>query len=311
MTALTFTNWTPAFAKQCNSNLSFLAFQKTMMQSPLLLDMLNQFAPTRSGATIDTSGPGKPQAAGTRFSPTYNAIYVSREIMPQSSQNYSAAQLATVLAHELGHALLPNGSVNVGSVGRYVSGAGTNTIYSRTGTDTISGNGGTDVIIAQDGNNQIYAGSPIGVAQTIARASTATGTGVQGDLIAVGRGDNTIVGGNGNDWITPFESFANGTGGKDAIVLGGGSGTYFGGFGLVQAAGDWYNNEQIAEQRESLKRKRTGRYSGISFLEPHLIQETQMVPQFRIRPSLSPTATEMHWSESSGMRIMRYVGARG
>jgi hypothetical protein len=132
-------------------------------------------------------------------------------------------------------------------------GGGFNTVYGGTGKDTIyssnvttsaaiiNGNNGTDVIIAGDGTNEVYAGTRTSLANAIAAAATATATatGRQGDLIAVGDGNNTIVGSNGNDFITSDDSFQNGTGGNDVIVLGAGNDTYLGGIPVLQATGNW------------------------------------------------------------------------
>jgi Ca2+-binding RTX toxin-like protein len=118
-------------------------------------------------------------------------------------------------------------------------GTGKDTIYSNNATAIINGNSGTDVIIAGDGTNEIYAGVKTSLANAIAAASTATATGQKGDLIAVGDGNNTIVGTNGNDFIASDDSFQNGTGGNDVIVLGAGNDTYFGGVNVTEATGDW------------------------------------------------------------------------
>jgi len=118
-------------------------------------------------------------------------------------------------------------------------GTGQDTIYTNNATAIVTGNNGRDVIIAGDGTNEIYAGTKTGLAAAIAAAAVATPTGLQGDLLAVGDGDNTIVGSNGNDLITTDDSFQNGMGGNDVVVLGAGNDTYFGGVPLNSATGDW------------------------------------------------------------------------
>jgi Ca2+-binding RTX toxin-like protein len=118
-------------------------------------------------------------------------------------------------------------------------GTGKDTIYSNNATAIISGNNGSDVIIAGDGTNEIYAGAKTSLANAIAAAATATATGQQGDLIAVGDGNNTVIGSNGNDFITTDDSFQDGTGGADVIVLGAGNDTYLGGTRVDQATGNW------------------------------------------------------------------------
>ena len=105
--------------------------------------------------------------------------------------------------------------------------------------DTVVGNNNSSVILTGDGTNQIYAGSQTTVANAIAAASTAVATGLQGDLIAAGHGNNTIIGSNGNDFITSDDSFPNGAGGNDLIVLGAGNDTYVGGIDITGATSNW------------------------------------------------------------------------
>jgi Ca2+-binding RTX toxin-like protein len=120
-----------------------------------------------------------------------------------------------------------------------LGGTGQDTIYTNNATAIVSGNNGQDVIIGGDGTNEIYAGAKTSLANAIAAAATATATGQKGDLIAVGDGNNTIVGSNGNDLITTDDSFQNGTGGNDVIVLGAGNDTYLGGSNVTSATGNW------------------------------------------------------------------------
>jgi hypothetical protein len=108
LSTLTYNRWTSAFTAKFNSNLTLDAFEAVIQQSPLLTDLLNHFS-----GSIDISGPGKPQVAGTGYSSQHNTIYVDPTILPSGSgPPYTAQQLATALAHELGHALLPHGSVS-------------------------------------------------------------------------------------------------------------------------------------------------------------------------------------------------------
>ena len=119
-----------------------------------------------------------------------------------------------------------------------IGGAGKDSIYSNNATAIIIANSGSDVIIGGDGTNEIYAGAKMSLADAIAAASTATATGQKGDLIAVGDGNNTIIGSNGNDYITSDDPFHSG-GGNDVIVLGAGNDTYYGGTAVTSATGDW------------------------------------------------------------------------
>jgi Ca2+-binding RTX toxin-like protein len=131
------------------------------------------------------------------------------------------------------------------------TGNGFNTVYGGTGQDTIYtsnsvasgnivvGNNGQDVIIAGNSTNQIYGGSDASLSTAITAAAGASGTGQQGDLIAVGSGNDTIVGSNGNDLITAGGSPQIGSGGNDVVVLGGGDDTFVGGYNIEQATGNW------------------------------------------------------------------------
>jgi Ca2+-binding RTX toxin-like protein len=119
-------------------------------------------------------------------------------------------------------------------------GTGHNTVYgssgqdnieSATGTDVIIGNNGTDVITLGNGNNEIYAGSQVSLAAAIALARSSVATNVQGDLLSVQDGNNTIVSGNGNDVVLA------GTG-SNVVVLGPGQDTFFGGIDAIYAT-DW------------------------------------------------------------------------
>jgi Ca2+-binding RTX toxin-like protein len=120
-------------------------------------------------------------------------------------------------------------------------GDGAGTVYGGTGKDTITtdkadaviiGDGGTDVILTNEGTNQIYADQQLGVAQAIAQTEAAARTSGQGDFISVLDGNNTVVGGTGDDLITAGI-------GPDVIVLGSGDDTFVGGFDVIDAAANW------------------------------------------------------------------------
>jgi trimeric autotransporter adhesin len=120
-------------------------------------------------------------------------------------------------------------------------GDGVGTVYGGTGRDTITtdkadaviiGDGGTDLILTNEGTNQIYADRQVGLAQAIAQTEAAARTSGQGDFISVLDGNNTVVGGTGDDLITAGV-------GPDVIVLGSGDDTFVGGFDVTDADADW------------------------------------------------------------------------
>ena len=119
---------------------------------------------------------------------------------------------------------------------------GAGTVYGGTGKDTITtdhdadaviiGDGGTDVICTNEGTNQIYADHQVGLGQAIAQTESAARTSGQGDFISVLDGNNTVVGGTGDDLITAGI-------GPDVIVLGSGDDTFVGGLDVTYADADW------------------------------------------------------------------------
>ncbi|MGA7180291.1 MAG: hypothetical protein WBX11_11975 [Thiobacillaceae bacterium] len=78
-----------------------------------------------------------------------------------------------------------------------VGGTGRDYIYAwgGNGNNVISGGGGQDLIWVGDGTNRIYANSQTDLATALSQAATLTPTGQKGSFIAVGSGDNTLVGG--------------------------------------------------------------------------------------------------------------------
>jgi Ca2+-binding RTX toxin-like protein len=111
--------------------------------------------------------------------------------------------------------------------------------YCSTGHNIIIGNGGTDIILGGDATNEIYAGGKVSLSQAISQEASATPTGTQGDLLDVWSGNNTIVGGNGNDFIATGTTFADGSGGSDVVVMGPGNDTFLGGVFANGVSGKW------------------------------------------------------------------------
>jgi Ca2+-binding RTX toxin-like protein len=124
-------------------------------------------------------------------------------------------------------------------------GAGQEEVASTAGDALFIGNGGTDVVLLGNGENQVFAytqtslgqaisqgpsaGPAIASAVSLTAASAAT---QQGDLLAVGDGNNTIIGSNKNDLIAVGA-------GDDMVVMGSGSDTFIGGIEITGADYDW------------------------------------------------------------------------
>jgi Ca2+-binding RTX toxin-like protein len=127
-----------------------------------------------------------------------------------------------------------NNEVNFNNSGNnsIAGNASINSILVGSGNNIIVGNGGTDEIVAGGGANEIYAGTKTSIQNAIASALTASPTGVQGDLISVLDGSNTVVSGNGNDIVLAGS-------GSDVIVLGPGRDTFWGGIDVTSASENW------------------------------------------------------------------------
>jgi len=100
------------------------------------------------------------------------------------------------------------------------------------GNNLISGGSGSGIIRVGNGDNRIYADAQVDLATALANQKTPTvpATGQQGYLLAVGDGDNTLVGGSGRDAI--FTGAGNNT-----VVMGAGGNIFVGG---VQVTGTFY-----------------------------------------------------------------------
>ena len=112
------------------------------------------------------------------------------------------------------------------------SSSGEDSIYGHGGTSIINADGGTDLIFGRNGTNQIYADSVTSLQDAIQAANAGTATGLQGDLLTVGDGDNTIVGGSNDDL------FVLGSG-NDVVVMGSGNSSLFGGIQTIDASANW------------------------------------------------------------------------
>ncbi len=130
-------------------------------------------------------------------------------------------------------------------------GTGLDAIYANGGSDIIAGNGGTDIIFGGNGKNEIYAGSRASLNDAIAQTQSAAATSGHGDFIAVLDGDNTVVGGSGNDYVTAGS-------GRDLIVLGSGNDTFVGGFNTIDGETDWSSSVSHPEGPGSFSIEVTG-----------------------------------------------------
>jgi Ca2+-binding RTX toxin-like protein/GH24 family phage-related lysozyme (muramidase)/pantothenate kinase len=123
-------------------------------------------------------------------------------------------------------------SVTVGDGNNTITtGKGNDQIYAGKGNNVISGGGGQDIMITGNGNNQIFANDQTDFATALANQNADIPTSL-GDLIAVGDGNNTIVGSTGNDAIFT------GTG-YNTIVCGPGSVSVIGGVEVSAALPGW------------------------------------------------------------------------
>jgi Ca2+-binding RTX toxin-like protein len=127
-------------------------------------------------------------------------------------------------------------SLVLGGVGaNKITSASHDTIYGASGNNTVIGGGTQDVIIFNDGNNQIYRQQGVTSLQDALDNRATVATSGQGDAIAVGNGNNTIVGSSGNDAILL------GTG-NNTIVCGPGQVSVSGGLEVDQVSRDWFTH---------------------------------------------------------------------
>lgn len=87
--------------------------------------------------------------------------------------------------------------------------------------DVISGGADSDVLKGGAGNDRLYADAQISVADAIVNGNLDTRTGLRGDWLAGGSGDDTLIGSTGNDALA-------GGGGADLLIAGAGDDDIFG-----------------------------------------------------------------------------------
>jgi len=101
------------------------------------------------------------------------------------------------------------------------------------GKSVVAANGYSDVILLDGGGNEVYADQKVDLTQAISSAKSGHADGQKGDLISVGDGNNTIVGGTGDSFINVGQ-------GDNVIVMGSGNSTLWGGVLPINGAiYDW------------------------------------------------------------------------
>ena len=96
----------------------------------------------------------------------------------------------------------------------------------------IEGGSGADIINGGAGNDRIYADTQIAVADAIVQGNSQTGSGLKGDWLNGGSGDDTLIGSNGNDALM-------GGGGNDLIVAGAGNDDIVGDYDVIAQSFAW------------------------------------------------------------------------
>ncbi len=87
-----------------------------------------------------------------------------------------------------------------------VGGSGDDTLYGGSGNNVISGGGGENIIVAGNGDNHIYGDTETDIATAIHQAKAGIASGEKGSFIAVGSGNNTVVGVSRKPWFAPYSA---------------------------------------------------------------------------------------------------------
>ena len=98
-----------------------------------------------------------------------------------------------------------------------LGGGGNDFLYASGGGDNLlEGGAGSDILISQQGSDRLYADEMIvDLGAAMLRGDADVGTGLKGELLASGNGDDVVVGGQGNDTLL-------GGDGRDVIIAGAG-----------------------------------------------------------------------------------------
>ncbi|GAB5606510.1 hypothetical protein TK5_25910 [Sideroxyarcus sp. TK5] len=112
------------------------------------------------------------------------------------------------------------------------AGAGRDWVYGGTGKDLFIGGADGDIMDGADGNDQLYGEAQVTTEQAIADGNIGMGTGMQGDWLNGGSGDDIVVGSAGNDVLM-------GAGGRDLLIAGAGDDEIMGDTDWLTNSVDW------------------------------------------------------------------------
>jgi len=110
--------------------------------------------------------------------------------------------------------------------------AGQDVLHGRAGEDILAGGQDADISLGEDGNDELYADDKIDLAAAVSQGEVEAGSGLKGDWLDGGAGEDILVGGTGDDLVT-------GGDGADVIVAGAGDDNVYGDFSLDFAFLDW------------------------------------------------------------------------
>ena len=206
-------------------------------------------APTPKGMTLIAGQAGTPTTTGLYAGDGGNdqvlAAFTDNNIDLHNSANDSidgGSGSNTIIGGTGNDVITLHGTrdfVELGSGHNTLNGSsgGQDTVVSDTGDAIVNAHNATDLILLGSGVNEVYADSQASLATAITRLASATASGQKGDLISVLDGDDTIVGGLGNDLINVGSGHA-------VVVLGPGEDTFLGGWDLTDASSGWSTQQE-------------------------------------------------------------------
>lgn len=137
---------------------------------------------------------------------------------------------------------------------RLDGGAGSDIVAGHAGNDILIGGAGMDVLSAGTGHDSLYAGNEVTLTVAMA-ANNATGSGLKGDYLDGGEGDDLLVGEVGNDAL-------NGGVGDDLIVGGAGDDDIRGDFAASNVIRGWSRQRSEVTDANGVKLYTTS-YDGV------------------------------------------------